>query len=799
MRPGRRQPRDHDRRSQRAAARPIPPAQSPTTPHQPRVRIAAWPWAAAWPWLAVFAAVLAAYWPALRGGLLWDDAGHVTPPALQSLDGLWRIWFSLGATQQYYPLLHSAFWIEHRLWGDAVLGYHLANLAEHALAACLVVLIVRRLALPGAWLAGLIFALHPVSVEAVAWISEQKSTLSAVFYLSSALVYLGFDRTRRRSSYFWALGLFVLALLSKTVTATLPAALLVIFWWQRGRLDWWRDVRPLIPWFVLGACAGLFTAWVERTFIGAQGADFTLSPIQHLLLAARAICFYAGKLIWPVNLTFSYPRWTIDPAVWWQTLYPLGILALAVALAMLARRRRGPLAVLLLFAGTLFPALGFLNAFPFVYSFVADHFQYLASLALIVPFCVVVQRRRIPQARAVAVVLLLALGALTWHQSGMYRDVETLWRTTLARNPESWMAHNNLGLALAEMPGRLPEAMAEYQAALRLKPDSAEAHNNLGSAFSQTGRSADAISEFQAALRIQPDYSEARNNLGLVLAQMPGHAADAIAEQQAAVRLKPGNPRVHIALAHTLLLFPGRTADAIAELQAALRLDPGNAETHNDLGRAFAQLGRLPEALAEFETAVRLKPDFAEAHNNLGSALAQTPGRAADGMAEFQTALRIRPDFADAHNNLGLALMQMPGRSADALAEFQAALRAQPDYAPAHRNLGDALAMSGRMPEAVDEFRAAVRFLPNDPEAHSTLGMALARIPGRLPEAIAEFQKALELQPDYLQARINLADALAAIPGRRADAIAQYTAVLRVRPDLETVRQSIERLQAKQR
>ena len=539
------------------------------------------------------------------------------------------------------------------------------------------VLIVRRLALPGAWLAGLVFALHPVSVEAVAWISEQKSTLSAVFYLASALVYLGFDRTRRRSSYFWALGLFAGALLSKTVTATLPAALLVVLWWQRGRLEWRRDVRPLVPWFVLGASAGLFTAWVERTFIGAQGAEFTLSPIQRLLVAARAVCFYAGKLIWPVNLTFSYPRWNIDPAVWWQYLYPLALLALVVALALLARRRRGPLAVLLLFAGILFPALGFLNAFPFVYSFVADHFQYLASLALIVPFCVVVQRLRIPQARAagplLAGALLLVLGALTWQQSGMYRDVETLWRTTLARNPESWMAHNNLGLAIAEMPGRLPEAMAEYQAALRLKPDSAEAHNNLGSAYSQTGRPAEAVSEFQAALRIQPDYSEARNNLGLVLAQVPGRAADAIAEQQAAVQLKPNEPRVHIALAHTLLLFPGRTADAITELQAALRLDPGNAETHNDLGRAFAQLrGRLPDALAEFETAVRLKPDFAEAHNNLGSALAQTPGRAADGMAEFQAALRIRPDFADAHNNLGLAFMQMPGRAADALAEFQA-------------------------------------------------------------------------------------------------------------------------------
>src|SRR5580704_16174025 len=200
-------------------------------------------------WVSIFCATLLAYWPALRGTLLWDDASHVTRPALASWHGLWRIWFDLGATQQYYPLLHSAFWIEHRIWGDAVLGYHLTNVILHAAAACLVVGIVRRLALPGAWLAGLVFALHPVCVEAVAWISEQKSTLSGVFYLGAALVYLRFDQSRRHGQYFWALGLFVLALASKTVTATLPAALLVVFWWRRGRLDVRRDLRPLLPWF----------------------------------------------------------------------------------------------------------------------------------------------------------------------------------------------------------------------------------------------------------------------------------------------------------------------------------------------------------------------------------------------------------------------------------------------------------------------------------------------------------------------------------------------------------------------
>ena len=222
-------------------------------------------------------ATLAAYSPALNGGLVWDDDGHVTKPALQSLHGLGRIWFEVGATQQYYPMLHSAFWIEHRLWGDSVLGYHLTNVFLHVMAACLVVWIMRRLSLPGAWFAGFLFALHPVCVEAVAWIAEQKSTLSAVFYLGAAIAYLRFDQTRRKTLYFYALGLFVLALLSKTVTATLPAALLLVFWWQRKRVGWKRDVRPLLPWFALGAAAGLFTAWVERRYVAAEGPDFELT------------------------------------------------------------------------------------------------------------------------------------------------------------------------------------------------------------------------------------------------------------------------------------------------------------------------------------------------------------------------------------------------------------------------------------------------------------------------------------------------------------------------------------------
>jgi len=670
-------------------------------------------------WALLFCATLIAYLPALRGGLLWDDDHHLTSPELQPLHGLWRIWCDLGATQQYYPLLHSAFWIEHRIWGDAVLGYHLANVVLHVTAACLVIAIVRRLSVPGAWLAGFAFALHPVCVEAVAWISEQKSTLSGVLCLCSALVYLHFDQTRRRRHYLLAAGLFVLALLSKSVTATLPADLLVIFWWKR----WRRDALPLLPWLALGASAGIFTAWMERTSIGAQGPDFALTLTGRFLLAGRAIWFYAGKLLWPVDLTFTYPRWTLDAREWWQYLFPAGVLALAIALWLVARRHRGPMAGFLIFAGTLFPVLGFLNVYPFIFSFVADHFQYLASLGIIVPAScglALVARRvwpggsPLPRICAAAAVLAV-LGTLTWRQSGMYRDSETLYRTTLARNPASWMAHNNLCSLLLRKPGGLAEAIAQCQAALRTRPRYAEAHNNLGSAWAQLpDRLPDAIAEFRAALGTKPEFAEAHFNLANALARIPGRQPEAIAQYETALRIRPAYLEAHMNLGTVLLGTPGR----------------------------------LPDAIAEYQAALGLRPELAEAHNNLGSALAQVPGRLPEAIAEYRAALEIDPHYAKAHNNLGSLLAQIPGRLPEAIGEYQAALRANPDYAEAHDNLGVALARAGRAPEAITEFEAALRLDPGSAKAHYNLAVVLLKVGGRKPEALFHLEAALRISPN---------------------------------------------------
>jgi len=585
----------------------------------------------------------------------------------------------MGATQQYYPLLHTAFWVEHRWWGDAVAGYHLTNILLHAAAACLVMAVVRRLALPGALWAGLLFALHPVAVESVAWISEQKNTLSAVFYLGAAWVYLGFDRDRRASQYWLALGLFVLALLSKTVTATLPAGLLVVCWWQRGRLSWRRDVRPLLPWFGLGLTGGLFTAWVERVLLGAQGTEYALSLLDRCVLAGRVVWFYLGKLVWPADLIFIYPRWTVDATVWWQWLFPLGTLGLIgifgwVAVARAgdpARERaaRAPLAGWLFFVGTLFPALGFVNVYPFRYSYVADHFQYLASLGIIVPAASGLSwlLARIPApAKSATWVFGAGLAALcavlTWSQCGMYRDAELLYRTTLARNPDCWLAHNNLGLVWSEQPGRLNDAIAQYQEALRANPDCAEAHNNLGNAWSQ---------------------------------------------------------------------LPGRLEDAIAQYQEALRLKPDFADAHNGLGAArAAQPGRLEDAIIQFQEALRLQPDFAEAHNNLGNAWSQRPERLDDAIVQYQEALRLKSGFVEAHYNLGVAWSQKPGHLKDAIAEFREAVRLDPNYAPGWHNLGASLGNQGNLPAAASAFREELRLLPNDPVAQQALSAVLEQAKG---------------------------------------------------------------------
>jgi hypothetical protein len=517
---------------------------------------------APWQGLVLLIVALVAYWPAMHGTIVWDDEQHITKTAFRSLDGLRHIWFDVHATQQYYPLLHSAFWLEAQLFGDDTFGYHVVNVLLHVADAGLIVMLVRRLRIPGAWLAGFLFVLHPVHVESVAWISELKNTLSLLFYLGAAIVYQGFDEQRSKRDYWFALALFFCALMTKTVTATLPAALLVLCWWKRGRIEWKRDIVPLLPWFVIAAASGLFTAWVERTIIGAEGAEFNLDAIQRLLLAGRVIGFYLWKLVWPAELIFTYPRWTVSATDWMQ--WPIAIVPLVVlaVLYVMRSRTRAPLAAALIFVGSLFPVLGFVNVYPFRYSYVADHFQYLASIPLIVAAAAALtalgDRHRGVRWRSalagVTAALVFWLGVRTWKQAHDYASAETLYRVTLERNPDSWKEQNNLGRLLARSERRMPEAIPHFEAAVRLKPDHVMANYSLGVALYVTGRKADAIEPFRRVIALsgaKPSLMLSNSHLllGAVLMNTPGAGAEAIRELEIAARLKPGDAEASALLA----------------------------------------------------------------------------------------------------------------------------------------------------------------------------------------------------------------------------------------------------------
>ncbi len=560
-----------------------------------------------------------AYHPAWHGGVLWDDDAHIGGPELRTLDGLRRIWFVPRTTQQYYPLLHTSYWLQQKLWGDSITGYHIVNLLLHIGCVVLVLRIVRFLRIPGAELAATIFALHPVNVETVAWIAERKNTLSGVFVLAATLWYLRFDENRSRRSYALALGLFLLGLLSKTAIVTLPLALLVIFWWKRGAISWRHDVVPLIPFFFFSAAAGLMTRWVEYGNIGYRARMLDLSLLDRCLIAGRAFWFYLWKLLWPSNLMFVYPRWEISAAVPWQYIFPLAVLVLLGILWSLRRWSRTPLAGVLVYMVLLLPSLGFANIYFFLYSFVADHWQYLACLGIITPCAsgIVLLATRLKSGYAwlepgVTLVIGGVLFLLTWQQSRMYNNAETLYRTTIAHNPACWLAYDHL-VDILYQANRIPEAMNLFKDELRIKP--AVAHYSLGNALLRKGRTSEAIDQFTEALRINPDYAEAHNNLGYAL------------------------------------LVTGRTSAAIEQCKEALRIDPTYAHAHNNLGNALAQTGRASEAIDHYKQTLRMNPNSADAHSNLGAALAQR-GRISEAIEELKAAVRINPNNIDARNNL---------------------------------------------------------------------------------------------------------------------------------------------------
>jgi protein O-mannosyl-transferase len=516
-----------------------------------------------------------AYRPAWHGGFIWDDDRYVTNnPLLIMPDGLRRIWFSLDAPSQYFPLSYSLLRVERFLWDLNSTGYHWVNILLHVANALLVWRVLARLGIPGSWLAASIFALHPVQVESVAWISEVKNLLMAFFFLLTLLTWVEYlDRRdqRRPLLYIGALVFYFLALAAKSTACTLPAALILILWWKKRSIDR-RTIVQIVPFLVLALSAGLVAVWWEKYHQGTR-ILVSLTPLERVLIASRAFWFYLSKIFWPSNLTFIYPQWKIDVSnvtgyCW------LAATAALIVLVYFARRffGRGIEVALLFFVATLAPVFGFIMLYTFRYTFVADHYQYLACIGPVALASAgfVKSADNLENARwiawAGAFAAIACLSALTFRQSATYRDMETLWRSTIAKDPGSWMAYNNLGVVEFDK-GNIDDAISKYERSLDLHPEYPEALYNLGSALLQKGRVEDAIKLCEEALKLQPSDVDA-----------------------------------HVVLGNALMVKQD-VDGAINHYRAALNLRPNDLNAHHNLGVALQQQGQAEEAAREFEKA----------------------------------------------------------------------------------------------------------------------------------------------------------------------------------------------------
>ena len=587
--------------------------------------------------LGLLVTTILVYSPAWNGQPIWDDEIHITRPELRAAHGLTRIWTDPSATPQYYPILHTLFWLEYRMWDGWMLPYHVVTIFCHALLALLLVLILRRLDLPGAWLAGFVFALHPVHVESVAWFSEIKNTLSGVLAASSLLAYLRFNETRRPRAYVLALALFSIALLTKTAVVALPAILLILFWWRRGSVRWQHDIWPLAPFFAVGLVASAVTIWVEQKFCAEHGEVFNFSFLDRCLAAGRLFWFYLGNIFWPTHLSLIYRPWNIDSSEWWQYLFVLGAVGMLVGFWLFRSKSRGPFAALLCFVALLFPILGFFNLSFFMTStaaaphkaiFRADHFQYLADIPIIALACAILAnvsakrgglvQRALP---AVAVLVLGLLAFATFVRSETFRDPEACFRDVLSKNPESATAHNNLANVLRQQ-GKIDDAIVEYRRALELDPNYQFGRYNLGATLVQKGEAASAIPLLEQALRVDPNNPKAYYSLGTALEQT-GQPEEAIAAYNRSLRLQPDFLDARTNLAN-LLLEKGDNENAMLHYRKAVELAPSNPMTHYNLAVGLARTGHNPEAISELQKVLRIDPSYPDAERLLRDLLLQT-------------------------------------------------------------------------------------------------------------------------------------------------------------------------------
>ena len=630
--------------------------------------------------LALVLMVAVSYFPATQAGFVWDDEIITDARPVRAANGLAQIWLSPRAIEReghYWPLLYTSFWLEYRLWGFAPAGYHVVNIVLHLVNTLLLWRVLQRLAVPSAWFAAAVFAVHPLHVESVAWVIERKDLLSGLCYLSAALAYVRFVEKPSPLRYVLPLLLFVAGLLSKSIVVTLPAALLIWHWWKQDRVRG-RDVLRLLPFFAVGLGIALADVAFYRSI---ESLALGYSMLERLLIAARALGFYVGKLLWPVDLAVIYPLWDVSAADPWAWSYVAAVVAVMVTLyAYRQRLGRAPLAGALFFVVTLSPVLGFVDYGYMQYAFVADRFQYLAGIGVLAVVVGAAARAAggLPRAAMMGAAcgILVVLGMLTWRQAGIWRDNVTLNSHVIALNPQARGAHHNLGKGLLNQ-GRPQEALAATRIAIERHPNSSDA-----------------------------SYTEAHVNLGLALMKL------------------------------------GRPGEAETHLRHAVRLDPTHPKAHVNLGRVLLDQGRTEESIAATRVALQQRPDSVEANVNLGSALIAA-GRPDEAEQQLRRALQHHPDNVNVLQNLAEAL-RMKGRYEEALAWYAAVLDVDPDFVMAHAGKGDTLFQLGRYAEAIGALERAAALAPGTPLARSLLGLMgkASEALGRTDAAARYFERA---------------------------------------------------------
>ena len=777
--------------------------------------------------------VAVSYLPALWAGFIWDDVIFTKEPVIRQWSGLWSIWFSPGDIKNeghYWPIVYTSFWLEHKLWGLAPVGYHALNVLLHFANCLLVWRLLWRLAVPGAWAVAAVFAVHPLHVESVAWVIERKDLLSALFYLSAVLAWIRFVETDEWRRYGLALALFTAGLLCKSVVVTLPAALLIWHGWQRQGVTR-ADLYRLIPFFVvgLGITVADYGFYVSRESL-ALGYTF----IERVLIASRALWFYVGKLLWPDDLAVIYSLWDIragDARAW---VYVIAAAAVP-ALLWLARHRigRGPLAGALFFAVTLSPTLGFVDYGYIQFAFVADRFQYLAGIgvmAVLVGSAAWGASRLSGAIRVTANGLLGAtlvlMGALTWAQAGIYRDEVTFFSHIVSLNPKARDAYLNLGTALFESE-RFEEGLAASRTAIVHRPDSAGAHSNAGRGLLRLGRLDEAEDHLRRALKINPRDSTARQNMAELLRRQKRYDK-AVKVFRAVLRTEPDSELAYGGMAMALFELK-RYGEAIAAMEKALALKPDGHKAgslHLYLGRAFQAQGRLDEADRHFRRAAAKDPDkpaplmelanLAAARERPEEALRllrrarelashdlaslhriaealRTGGHLQEAAGVYRQALRLVPDFAPAHAGLGIALFGLK-QDQEAIETMLHALRLDPGLSVAgtlHLFMGRAHRSLGRTEAAAEQFERAREADPGNAEALDHL--ALVRFgQKRYRDAAELYRRLVEIRPSSAQAHANLGAALHLV-GRPDEALRSFERSLSLDPNLQMARNGVAR------